>query len=142
MPKRELVKDWMTKDLITINPYTTLTEAHRLMTDKKIRRLPIVENKKLVGIVTRGDVRGAEPSFATSLSIWELNYILSRLRIKDIMTENPITVHPETTIEAAAKIMLDEKISGLPVVDNEGRICGIITESDIFRLVVKTWHHD
>jgi CBS domain-containing protein len=143
MPKQELVKDWMEKDVVTISPLTSLTEAHRIMADKNIRRLPIIENKKLVGIVTRGDVRGAEPSEATSLSIWELNYILSRLRIKDIMTRNPITVHPDTTIEECAKIMMEKKISGLPVVDEENCICcGIITESDIFRLVVQTWHQE
>lgn len=139
MTKQELVKDWMTGNVFTISPLTTLPEAHAMMVEKKIRRLPIVENKKLVGIITRGDVRGAEPSQATSLSIWELNYILSRLRVKDIMTANPITVHPDTTIEQCAKIMLEKKVSGLPVVDETDCICGIITESDIFRLVVKTW---
>lgn len=139
MIKEELVKDWMTGDVITITPLTTLPEAHRILLEKKIRRLPVVENDKLVGIVTRGDVRGAEPSQATSLSIWELNYILSRLRVKDIMTPNPITVRPDTTIEETAKIMLEKKVSGLPVLDDTGCICGIITESDIFRLVVNTW---
>lgn len=142
MPNQALVKDWMTSKVVTITPYTTLTEAHRLMTEYKIRRLPIVESKKLVGIVTRGDIRGAEPSAATSLSIWELNYILSRLRIKDIMTKNPITVGPDTTIEETANLMLEKKVSGLPVVDENDNICGIITESDIFRLVVKTWHQE
>jgi len=139
--RRELVKDWMSTDIITITPYTTLTEAHRIMTGRKIRRLPVVEGEQVVGIITRGDIRGAEPSHATSLSIWELNYILARLRIKDIMTKNPITAAPETTIEEIAKIMMEKKVSGLPVVQN-GIMVGIITESDIFRLVVKTWHED
>ncbi len=141
--KQDLVKDWMSTNLITIRPYTSLSEAHRLMTDYKIRRLPVLDNnKELAGIVTRGDIRGAEPSGATSLSIWELNYIIARLRIQDIMTESPMTIEESATIEEAAKIMLDQKISGLPVTNSDGALVGIITESDIFRLVVKNWHQD
>jgi len=141
--KQDLVKDWMSTNLITIRPYTSLSEAHRLMTDYKIRRLPVLDNNKnLTGIVTRGDIRGAEPSGATSLSIWELNYIIARLRIQDIMTENPMTIEETATIEQAAKIMLDKKISGLPVIGSDGSLVGIITESDIFRLVVKNWRQD
>lgn len=136
---QELVKDWMTAEVVTITPDTTLPEAHRLMTDKRIRRLPVVENGHLVGIVTRGDVREAEPSDATSLSIWELNYLLAKLKVSSVMTKNPISTSPETTIAEAAQVMLENKISGLPVVDNRGNVIGIITESDIFRLVVKEW---
>ncbi len=135
--KQELVKDWMTKNVITVRPDTTLPEAHRLMKDHNIRRLPVVnEEGKLIGIVTLGDVREAEPSQATTLSIWELNYLLSNLRIKEIMTPNPITISQENTIADAARLMLENKISALPVMDN-GKLVGIITESDIFRMVVK-----
>jgi CBS domain-containing protein len=137
--KEELVKDWMTREVITISPKTTLPEAHRLMITKHIRRLPVLKNKKLVGIITRGDVRGAEASGATSLSIWELNYILSKLDIDKIMTRQPITIAPEATLVEAAQIMLKHKISGLPVVDKQGNLVGIITESDIFRRVVRGW---
>ena len=137
--KHELVKDWMTADVVTIAPDATLPDAHRLMSDHNIRRLPVVQNNRLVGIVTRGDVRGAEPSDATSLSIWEINYLLAKLKVERIMTTNPLTTSPEATIESTAKIMLDHKVSGLPVVNNQGEVLGIITESDIFRLVVKTW---
>ncbi len=140
--KRELVKDWMTRDVVTIAPDVTLPEAHRLMDDKKIRRLPVIENGHLVGIVTRGDVRGAEPSGATSLSIWEVNYLLSKLKVGEIMTHRPVTISAEETIGEAARLMLEKKISGLPVLDREGRVVGIITESDIFRLVVQEWHKD
>ncbi len=140
--KRDLIKDWMTRDVQTITPDTTVPEAHRLMTQNNIRRLPILDGERLVGIVTRGDVRGAEASDATSLSIWELNYLLSRLEISEVMTRKPITVSPDSTIRAAAQTMLDNKISGLPVVDNNGTIVGIITESDIFRLVVSDWSED
>lgn len=138
--KHELVKDWMTSKVITITPDTSLPDAHRLMDDHNIRRLPVEQHGRLVGIVTRGDVRGAEPSDASSLNIWEMNYLLSKLTIDKIMTKNPITIGPEATIEQAARLMLEEKVSGLPVVDDQGSIVGIITESDIFRLVVKTWH--
>lgn len=140
--KRDLIKDWMTRHVQTIMPDTTVPEAHRLMTQNNIRRLPVLDGERLVGIVTRGDVRGAEASDATSLSIWELNYLLSRLEISKVMTKKPITVSPGSTIREAAQTMLDNKISGLPVVDDKGKIVGIITESDIFRLVVSDWSED
>ena len=82
MRKREkLVKDWMTAEVVTVSPDTSLPEAHRLMTSKEIRRLPVLKGDQLVGIVTRGDVRGAEPSEASSLSIWEINYLLAKLKM-------------------------------------------------------------
>ncbi len=137
--KQELVKSWMTKNVITIGVDTTLPEAHKLMAKHSIRRLPVIENGRLVGIVTRGDVREAEPSDATSLSIWEINYLLAKLRVEKIMTRQPVTISPEATIGEAAKLMLEKKISGLPVVDNQNQVIGIITESDIFRMVVQAW---
>ena len=140
--KRELVQEWMTPDPITATPATTLPQAHRLLMENRIRRLPIVENGKVVGIVTRGDIRGAQPSDATSLTIWEMNYLLSELKLKSLMTPRPITVRDDATIAEAANLMLRHKISGLPVVDAEGTLVGIITESDIFRLVVRTWREE
>lgn len=140
--KQELVKDWMTRDVITVTPDMNLPEAHRLMADHQIRRLPVVKNGKLMGMVTRGDVRGAEPSDASSLSIWEMNYLLAKLRIEKVMTRDPITISEDATIGEAAKAMLEKKISGLPVVDDQNQVAGIITESDIFRLVVQNWHTD
>ncbi|HEX7588356.1 MAG TPA: CBS domain-containing protein [Anaerolineae bacterium] len=133
--RRQLVKDWMTPDPITIDPHTTLPEAGRLMKECNIRRLPVIENGRLVGIATLGDIREASPSNATSLSIYELNYLLSRLTVDEIMTRDPISVEPDTSIDAAARLMLERKIGGLPVVDG-GKVIGIITESDIFRLLV------
>lgn len=138
--KQELVKDWMTKAVVTINPEETLPEAHRMMTEQKIRRLPVLKDGHLVGMITRGDVRGAEPSGATSLSIWEINYLLARLKVLEIMRPNPSTISPDETIGEAARLMLENKISGLPVVDSAGQVVGIITESDIFRLVAREWH--
>jgi CBS domain-containing protein len=129
----------MTTEVVTITPETTLPEAHRLMSEKGIRRLPVMKGGQLVGIVTRGDIREAEPSHATSLSIWELNYLLATLKIKRIMTRNPITISDDTTIREAALIMLENKISGLPVLNDQDKLVGIITESDIFRLVGQGW---
>ncbi len=134
--KNELVRNWMTKDPITVSPDTALPEAHNLMKNFHIRRLPVMENEKLVGIVTLGDIREAEPSDATSLSIFELNYLLARLTVGRIMTRDPITISPDDSIGEAARLMLEYKIGGLPVVDN-GKLVGIITESDIFRLLVR-----
>ena len=138
--KQELVQDWMTRDVKTISPHTHLPDAHRLMTDEGIRRLPVVDHGHLVGVLTLGDVRGAEPSEATSLSIWEVNYLLAKMEIKKVMTRNPITIHPEATINEAAQVMLEHKVSGLPVVNQANEIVGIITESDIFRMVVRAWN--
>ncbi|MCB0162948.1 MAG: CBS domain-containing protein [Anaerolineae bacterium] len=140
--KHEYVKDWMSRDVITITPDVTLPDAHQLMTENDIRRLPVVKDGRLVGIVTLGDVREAEPSGATSLSIWELNYVLSRLTVEKIMTPEPRVIAQDATIKEASKMMLDYKISGLPVVDSDGRLVGVVTESDIFRMVVEDWHTD
>lgn len=140
--REELVKNWMTRDVVTISPDASLPEAHRLMTRNNIRRLPVIKDGKLVGIVTRGDVRGAEPSQASSLTIWEINYLLAKLKIKEIMSSNPLTVAEEITLGEVAKIMLDNKVSGLPVLDSSGQVIGIITESDIFRMIVQAWQED
>ena len=137
--KKELVKNWMTREVITLDPETTLPEAHRQMSDYQIRRIPVVSEGRLVGIVTLGDVREAEPSDATSLSIWEMNYLLTQLKVESVMTKNPITISPFATISEAAWAMLEYKVSGLPVVDDNEKIVGIITESDIFRMVVQEW---
>lgn len=134
---KELVKDWMSTDVITVMPDTTLPEAHQIMTNEEIRRLPVVDKDgRLVGIISIGDVRGAEPSPATSLSIWEMNYLLSTLKVEKIMTSHPKTISADATIAEAARMMLEHRVSGLPVVDSESHVMGIITESDIFSMVV------
>ncbi len=138
--KQELVRNWMSREVVTVSPETTLPEAHRLVMEKRIRRLPVVKDGKLVGIVTRSDIRGAQPSSATVLNVWELNYLLARLKVEEIMTPNPHTVSPEATIGEAAQVMLEHKIGALPVVEKDGQVIGIITESDIFSMVVKEWH--
>lgn len=135
---RQLVKDWMTPNPITVSSSTTLPEAHHLMEKHGIRRLPVVDEGELKGLITRGDIRGAEPSEATSLSIFEIHYLLSRLTVDKIMTTDILTVRPDDKVSVAARLMYERKIAGLPVVDDEGKVVGIITESDIFRMVIET----
>lgn len=134
--KKSLVRDWMTSDPVTIEPKVTLPEAQKLMKDRRIRRLLVLHRGRLVGIVTQGDIRGAEPSEASTLSIFETHYLLAKLTVEKIMTWEPVTISPEATVSQAAQLMLEHKIGGLPVVDNE-QLIGIITESDIFRVLVQ-----
>jgi acetoin utilization protein AcuB len=131
----QLVKDWMTTSVITIGKNTTLPQARRIMLQHNIRHLPVVDDGELVGIVTWGDIRRESASNATSLTRWELNTILDALPVRRFMTASPLTVTPLTGAARAAQIMVDEKIGGLPVVD-QGRLVGIITESDILRIVI------
>jgi CBS domain-containing protein len=101
----------------------------------------VVDGGKVVGIVTLGDLREARPSPATSLSIYELNYLLSKLTVGEVMTHTPYTVTLDTPIQVAARIMLDRKVGGLPVVDAQWRPLGIITESDVFRMLTEKWDY-
>lgn len=141
--KQYFVKDWMQAKVITAGPKMGMLEAHKLMRRNKIRRLPVVKsNGQLVGIVTRSDVRQAEPSEATTLNIWEMNYLLAKLQLQDIMTSNPKYVMADDTIKQAAVLMHENKIGALPVVDWENRIVGIITESDIFRVLIEWFDED
>ncbi len=133
-----LVKVWMTSPVVSIEPQTPISEAHQMMKAKGIRRLPVAEADKLVGIITIGDVREASPSDATTLSIWELNYLWAQLKVENVMTRNVVTVAPDAPVTDAAQLMLDNKISGLPVVDQSGKLIGILTESDIFRMLVQS----
>ena len=139
--KKEQVYRWMSHDPITVTPNTAMLDASNIMHKYDIRRLPVVDdNGKLVGIVTQGDIREASPSDATSLSIWELKYLLTKVKVKQIMIRNPITVYSTDNINTAASLMLENKVGGLPVIDPlYGTLLGIITESDIFRLIVQTW---
>lgn len=137
--QNEFVKDWMTPNPISIHKDTTLPDAHALMKENGIRRLPVVDDHdKLVGICSLSDVREAQPSDATTLSIYELNYLLAKLNVEKIMSKKVLTVTPSSTIVEAAQLMLDKKVGGLPVVEGD-KLVGIITESDIFRMVVKSY---
>ena len=126
----------MTPNPITVGPETSVVDAAELMHAKKVRRLPVVQNGKLIGIVTDRDLREVGPSPATSLSIHELNYLLAKMKISDVMTKAVLTVNAEATIEEAALIMYNNKIGGLVAVDDANNVVGIITETDIFKLFV------
>lgn len=139
--KLERVSDWMTRDVITITPDTALSTADRLMTTHEIRRLPVVrKDGRLQAIVTYGDVREARPSSATSLSIWEIHTLLANATVKEIMQTDVIFTTPDATIGEVAQLMLFNAIGSLPVVDEKHHVIGIITESDIFRMVVRDWN--
>lgn len=130
-----LVKDCMSTNVVTADPNTSLPEANRLMRDNEIRRLPVVDDGRLIGIISMTDVYEAEPSDATSLSVWEVNYLLERTRVHEIMTRDVITISPDASMSEAARDMLEKKIGGLPVVGDGDKLIGIITESDIFKMV-------
>jgi len=131
-----LVKNWMSKDVITVDVNDSMQYAIRLLKEHNIRGLPVMQNGKLVGIVTDRDLKRASASDATTLEIHELLYLISKIKIKEIMTKNPITIPLDYTIDEAAAILLDNKLSGAPVVDNEGKVVGVITQTDIFRVLV------
>ena len=138
MTENRLVRDWMSTNLITIPKGTSLPDAQKIMSRHHIRHLLVVDGDSLVGIITRGDVRGADSSEATSLNKWELNYLLNKLSVARVMTRDIYTINADTTIVEAATLMLDKKIGCLPVLEDE-KLIGIITESDIFRMIVETW---
>lgn len=123
------VREWMSKNPITITPQTTLPEAQRIMFENRIRRLPVVKGDKLVGIVTLGDLREARASDATTLSVYELNYLLDRLTAREFMSPDPVSISPDAMVGEAARLMVTRKIGGLPVVE-DGKLVGIITETD------------
>lgn len=126
------VKERMTTNPITTTENTPILEAGEILRKQHFTRLPIVKDNKIIGIITRDDLLKVSPSEATTLSVWELNYVLSKLTVKDAMTKNPITIKPEATLEEAALVMRERAVGALPVVDERGNLVGIITESDIF----------
>lgn len=130
------VRDLMTKNPITVDSETLVMDARKIMEENNIRRLPVVDKGKLVGIVTMHDLLMASPSPATSLSIYELNYLLARMKVKEIMKKNPITVTPDTTFEEALRIGQEKKIGSFPVME-DGKLVGITTESDLVRFVIR-----
>ena len=131
------VQNWMTTDVVTVTPETSLLKVGKLMKDHHVRRLPVLDDKgRVVGIISDRDVRDASPSKATTLDMYEMHYLLAELKAKNIMTANPMTVKPSDTVEHAALIMLDNKIGGLPVVEESGKLVGIISDHDVFKALV------
>lgn len=131
-----LIRNWMTPEVLTVTPDTSLLKLGKLMRDNGVRRLPVVDNGRVVGIISDRDVRDASPSKATTLDMYEMHYLLAEIKAKDIMTPRPVTIKPTDTVEKAAMIMLDKKIGGLPVVDEKGALVGIISDQDVFKALV------
>ena len=132
-----LVGERMTRNPVIINEEASIDEGLHLMRERKVRRLPVMDSAgRMVGIVSDKDLLHAAPSPATSLSVYELHYLLSKLTIKRVMSSPVITVNPGTPVEEAARIMADNKIGGLPVVEND-QLVGIITETDIFKVLLE-----
>ncbi|MDW8352266.1 MAG: CBS domain-containing protein [Anaerolineae bacterium] len=127
--EKRLVGDWMTRNPVIVLPSTPLPDAYALMQERRVRRLPVMDAGKLVGIITLGDLRQANATVD--------NPEAAKMRVELIMTENVVTVTPQTSLRDAAKLMIKHKVSGLPVMDGP-ELVGIITESDIFRAIVMT----
>ncbi|NOY63988.1 MAG: CBS domain-containing protein [Nitrospirae bacterium] len=129
------VKDWMTKKVFTVMPDDSVSTAARILKEKNIKHLPVVKNDKIKGIISDRDIKEYIPSKATSLDVYELHYLLAKTRVKEIMKKKVITTTPDTPIEEAALTMLEKNIGSLPVLE-KGQLVGIISDRDIFRVVV------
>jgi acetoin utilization protein AcuB len=131
-----LIGERMTFPVITVSPDLPIAEALSLMRKEHIRRTPVTQNGKLIGIVSNEDLLNASPSPATSLSVFEMTYLLSKITVKDVMSKNVLTITEDMPIEEGARIMADNKIGGLPVVRGE-ELVGIITETDLFKVFLE-----
>lgn len=129
------VSDWMTRKVITIAPDDSVSDAVKLMKEKKIKHIPVLRDDKLKGIISDRDIREFSPSKATSLDIYELHYLLATTKVKEMMKTKVITITAESPVEEAAMLMLDNNIGSLPVVEG-GRLVGIISDRDIFKVLV------
>jgi CBS domain-containing protein len=135
--RRGIVSSWMTPDIVTITPETTLPDAHRIMSAKKIRCLLIMRGDQLAGIVTRRGLLRADPSSTAMAASWVGHYPLSEETVEKIMTTDVITISKDAQIGKAARVMLENKITSLPVVDADRKLVGILTSSDLFRMVIE-----
>lgn len=134
--EKMLVKNWMTPEVITVSPDTSLLKTGKILKESNVRRVPVVDNSgAVIGIISDRDVKDASPSKATTLDMYEMHYLLAEIKARQIMTKNPITIKSSDTVEKAAMIMLDNKIGGLPVVD-DGKLVGIISDQDVFKALV------
>ncbi|NWF63814.1 MAG: CBS domain-containing protein [Chloroflexi bacterium] len=130
------VGERMSHPVITVSPETPVHDALALFKKEHIRRAPVVKDGKMIGIVSESDLLNASPSPVTSLSVWEMNYLISKVTVKQVMSKKPITVDVATPIEEAARIMADKKLGGLPVM-RSGKLVGIITETDLFKIFLE-----
>ncbi len=132
-----LIKDRMTKHPLTISEDESLADTHRYMQEQDVRHLPVMNKAgNMVGLVAESDLLKAQPSAATSLSTWEIHYLLDRIKVKDVMIREVITTTEDCPIEEAAQLMLEHKIGCLPVV-RKGQLVGMITETDLFRVFLE-----
>ena len=131
-----LVMDWMSKTVITVDANDSMHEAMKLLKQHNIGMLPVMKRGELVGIVTDRDLKQASASDATTLEVHELLFLVSKIKIKDIMTDDPITVPFDYTVEETAQLLLKNNISGVPVLDHEGETVGVITKTDLFRVLI------
>jgi len=131
-----LVKNWMSKTIITIDENDSMNKVMDLMKEHAIGMVPVMKKDKLVGIVTDRDLKRSSPSDATTLEIHELLFLISKIKVKDIMTKDPITVPFDFTVEEAAEVLMKNRISGAPVVAQDGQVVGAITKGDLFRVLI------
>ncbi len=132
-----LVKEWMTQKVLSVGPETSMMKASRLMKDNRIGRLPVVDDAgHVLGIISDRDVKDASPSKATTLDMHELYYLLSEMKVKDIMTKHPVCAKENDSVEAVALSMMAKRFGGMPVIDANNLLCGIITDSDIFKVLI------
>jgi acetoin utilization protein AcuB len=132
-----LVQNWMTRGVVTVEADTPFIEARLTLKEKKIRHLPVVDRGKLIGVVTDRDLKEAAPSGATTLDVYEVNYLLLKMTVRDLIKNAPITVKPTNSVEKAALLMHDHRIGCLPVVDEAGSLVGMITETDLLGVMVE-----
>lgn len=131
-----LVKNWMSKPAITINADAAIQDAIGLLKQHEIRMLPVMEYDQLVGVITDRDLKRASASEVVSLDIYELADLISRIKVKTIMTKDPVTVPYDYTVEETAALLFVHNISGVPVVDQTGKLLGVITKTDIFQVLI------
>lgn len=131
-----LVKNWMSRDLSTIDVDDSMQNAVNLLEEKGINMVPVLENGLLAGVISDRDLRKASASDATLLETHELRYLLLKIKVRDIMSKSPVTVAPEFTVEETAQIMLEKGISGVPVVEKAGNVVGVITKTDVFKVLI------
>ena len=134
------VRDCMKTPVITVTPDTLLDDALMTMYEKHIRRLPVVDNGKLVGLVTRHGMKDAIPESVVPLSIWGIHYQLSKMKVRDVMITDVITIKPDSTIEEVAILSEKHRIGSFPVVDDGGSLVGILTNTDLLHIMVKLLH--
>jgi acetoin utilization protein AcuB len=132
------VGEWMTKNPVTIDHGASLIEAIHILKEKNIRRLPVMKDGRLFGLVTDRMLKEYSPSKATSLDTWEVHYLLSKTMVTEVMNANPVTAHPDMELWKAAELFLEKRLYGLCVVDSQENLVGIMSVGDILRAVVQT----